>query len=167
MKKEHILYLLCHANAQRNDEDDFGRCLSPRGKRDLVHLCSHLKEISPQPEIVFCSRDERCRQTAEEISFFLKDAQIFYHHLLYLASGYTLLDLMGALDENVNTALIIGHKTALKQFIRLSLKDDELWKQKRRKNYSSSFFVTLSVSKKDGWRAFDLKKATLKDVFYP
>ena len=119
------------------------------------------------PEIVFCSRDDRCRQTAEEISFFLKDAQIVYHHLLYMASGYTLLDLMGSLDESVNTALILSHKTALKQFIRLSLKNDELWKQKRRKNYSSSFFVILSVPKKEGWRAFDWKKAILKDVFYP
>lgn len=167
MKKELILYLLCHANARKNDGADFKRCLSSRGRNDLIRLCSYLENISPLPEIAFCSRDDRCRQTAEEIGFFLKDAQVFYHHLLYLASGYTLLDLLGALNESVSTALILGHKRALKQFIRLSLENDEVWKQKRRKSYSSSFFVTLSVPRKDGWRAFDLKKATLKDVFYP
>ena len=85
MEKEHILYLLCHANARRNDGDDFKRCLSPRGRNDLIRLCSYLKNISPLPEIVFCSRDDRCRQTADEISFFLKDAQIIYRHLLYLS----------------------------------------------------------------------------------
>ena len=167
MKEEKILYLLCHAEAKDDEDNDFGRRLSLQGKQDLILLRRYLRRTFPRPEIAFCSKDDRCRQTAKEIKTFLKEAQIVYHHLLYMASGYTLLDLMGALDDKVQTALILTHEKPLKQFIRLSLKSDEEWKQKRQKGYSSSFFVTLSVPKKEGWRAFDFKKATLKDVFYP
>ena len=167
MEEEKILYLLCHAQAKNDEENDFGRRLSPQGKQDLILLRRYLRMTFPRPEVVFCSKDDRCRQTAEEIKTFLKNAQIVYHHLLYLASGYTLLDLMGALDDKVQTALILSHEKALKQFIRLSLRTDEMWQQRKRAGYSSSFFVTLAVPKKEGWRAFDFKKATLKDVFYP
>ena len=79
-KQEKELYLLRHAGGRRFQTSmmDFDRPLSERGKKRLIVLCDHLKKHPIAPEVIFCSKAKRARETFEGLSPFCHTGHIVF-----------------------------------------------------------------------------------------
>lgn len=104
--KAHRLYLMRHAEAavSGTDHRDFSRELTPAGRAQARALGELLAR--QRVEQVLCSTAARARQTAELLKL---PAPIKYLDQLYNAGSRQILAELSGLDDNVLTALVVGH----------------------------------------------------------
>ncbi len=162
------LYWLRNAHSEKatGGVDDFHRSLSKKGKKQVRSLCRYLqKREDVSPEVVFCSGAARCRQTFDMIADNLPNCHVVYHHFLYLASGYTVLELLSFLEDAVGSVLVVGHNRALSELANLLLLDGK--KQKALKKCRYATFVQVNFDDGIRWHEINFKKGFIQDVFYP
>ncbi len=108
MKK---LYIVRHAKASWEEEQtDFERLLSKRGRQDAGLMCDKLAEYHISPQYVLCSNARRTRETWEILSQTLSAVgQVDLSNDLYLASAQQLAMQIARLPETVSSAMIIAH----------------------------------------------------------
>jgi phosphohistidine phosphatase len=111
----HALHLLRHAKSSWADErlDDHDRPLSKRGRRDAELMARHLAKTGERPDLVLSSTAERTRATLEPLLERLKPKRVLLDRDLYLARGSALLDYLRNTDEEVGSALLVGHNPGL------------------------------------------------------
>lgn len=124
MANAKILYLLRHAKSSWKDSSlyDFDRPLNKRGKRDAPFMGGVLKDKGVLPDLIISSPAKRAittaRKVAKEIGY-PKD-HIIGNENIYEASVSDLLDLINALDDSLNSAMLVGHNptfTALANYL--------------------------------------------------
>ena len=122
----HTLHLLRHAKSSwANDKlDDRDRPLSKRGHRDAEIMARHLAAKGGKPDLVLSSTAARTRETLAPLLGRLKPRRILLDRDLYLAPGSALLEHLCNTDEEVTTALLIGHNPGLHE-LALLLADPE------------------------------------------
>lgn len=122
----HTLHLLRHAKSSWADDklDDHDRPLSRRGRRDAETMARHLAEAGRKPDLVLCSTAVRTRETLAPLLKRLKPHRILLDRDLYLAPGSALLEHVRDTDDEVGTALLIGHNPGLHE-LALLLADPE------------------------------------------
>ena len=105
------LYLLRHAKSSWDDAalDDHDRPLAGRGRRAAAAIARHMDEQGIAPELVLCSTALRARETCERLGL----TEVRYERGLYAASAEELLERVRAIDENVGTAMLIGHNPGM------------------------------------------------------
>ncbi len=167
-KQEKVLYLLRHAGGRRLQASlmDFDRPLSERGKKRLIVLCDHLKKHPIKPEVIFCSKAKRARQTCAYLKPFFPNARIVYHDYLYLASEYSLLELLNLVDDSICHILILGHETSLTNLVYLLLKKENC-PPPRSIHLTPCTLVQLHLGVDMGWVGFNYKQALLDEIFSP
>lgn len=111
----HALHLLRHAKSSWTDEalDDHDRPLSKRGRRDADAIARHLADQGGTPDLVLSSTAVRARATLASLLERLKPRRVLLDRALYLAPGAALLEYLRNTDENMGSALLVGHNPGL------------------------------------------------------
>jgi phosphohistidine phosphatase len=111
------LYLLRHAKAQKAvpGEDDLNRPLIKRGRENAEDVQIWFKANKVRPDVVLCSPSARTRETLEIVQPALGDPKIVYDAALYGASPQALNAMLGRLERDVTSALIVGHNPGIEE----------------------------------------------------
>ncbi len=167
-KQEKVLYLLRHAGGRRVQTSlmDFDRPLSERGKKRLIVLSNHLEKYPIEPEVIFCSKAKRARQTCAYLKPCFPKARVVYHDYLYLASEYSLLELLNLIDDSICHILILGHETSLTNLVYLLLEKEQSPPVKSFR-VTPGTLIRLRLAVNRGWVGFNYKQAVMDDIFSP
>ncbi len=114
------LLLLRHAKSSWDDKslDDYDRPLNGRGERAAPQIGMIMRERQVVPDIVLCSPAKRTRQTARlALGAAQGDAEIIFDDRIYLAAGFTLMEVLSQLSRQCQVALLIGHNPGLEDLL--------------------------------------------------
>ena len=105
------LHLLRHAKSSWKEPglDDHERPLSKRGRAAASAIAKHMKRTAIAPDIVICSTAVRTKETLEPIAKKLKPAKVIFEVGIYEVAESELWKHVGALPEQADTVLMIGH----------------------------------------------------------
>jgi len=116
------LILVRHAKSSWNDAalPDRERPLNDRGKRDLARMCKRLAERGVKPDLIVSSPALRALATAEVIAKKLdyKRKHIAVSDRLYAGQADDLLEVMRALDDELQSVMLVGHNPELTELAR-------------------------------------------------
>ncbi len=111
------LFLVRHADASglSPSNQDVDRPLSERGEQDLARVAQKLNRLNLRPDFIVSSTATRALSTAKGIArgFGLPEESIHFLSKLYLASAKTILKVIRDLDEDIDSAVIVGHNPGL------------------------------------------------------
>ena len=111
------LYLVRHAKSSWKYPklDDFERPLNKRGRRNAPFMGSVLKKRNVAPELVLSSPANRAATTARTIADHIDYPldEIQYSENIYSFSEAALIHMIRQIDDNVQTAMVVGHNPAL------------------------------------------------------
>jgi len=118
------LYLVRHAKSSWDDPDlaDFERSLNKRGKRDAPFMARRIAEQGAKPDIIISSPAKRAILTARAFAEALEypEHDIVQNKAVYLADVSGLLQIIRAIDNSKEQAMIFGHNpgfTSLANFL--------------------------------------------------
>jgi len=111
------LYLMRHAESSWSGTDlsDFDRTLNERGIRDAPEMGRRLKVRGPLPEIILCSPAKRAMQTFENMGLGIEN--VVFDERIYAASTGELLDIIQSLENDCDSAMLIGHNPTMARLI--------------------------------------------------
>ena len=114
--------LLRHAKSKRGPEyeTDFERPLAGRGERDAPRMGAFLAEQGPMPDMILSSAAERARQTAllcAEAADYM--GEIRFEETLYDSGVDGAMELFWALDNAVQTVLMVGHNPDIAELVEM------------------------------------------------
>jgi phosphohistidine phosphatase len=115
------LFLIRHAKSSWDDADlaDHDRPLAPRGERALKLIAEHLGREGVRPALVLCSSAVRTRETLERIAPALGEGiPVKIESGLYGASEQRLLERLRAVDDGVESVMLIGHNPGVAELAR-------------------------------------------------
>ncbi|MDH2426736.1 histidine phosphatase family protein [Sphaerisporangium sp. TRM90804] len=97
---------------------DRERPLTDRGERDAGRAGETLKRLGLSPGLVLCSPSARTRRTTElALAVLAPDALVRVEHDIYEAYPDELLELVGRVDEEVSTLLLVGHNPGVHEMV--------------------------------------------------
>ena len=107
------LFLLRHAKAEMDSPDgsDFGRPLSERGKRDAARMGEKMRQLGLRFDRVLASPAHRVVETVEAVG----ELAPTFDRRIYNAAMAQLLEVVRAVDDNVESLLIVGHNPGIGQ----------------------------------------------------
>jgi phosphohistidine phosphatase len=161
------LFLLRHAKSSWEDPglDDHDRPLAPRGRRAAKLIAEHLRRERTSPELVLCSSARRTRETLERILSSLgEEVPVEIERELYAASEKRLLERLRAVDDRVESVMLIGHNPGVEQLALTVAGSGEKLEAIRRK-YPTGALATLELSGR--WRELGPGSAELTDFVTP
>jgi phosphohistidine phosphatase len=161
MKRVHLLR---HAKSswKARGVPDHDRPLAPRGRRAAKTIAGHLLEQGIEPELVLCSTARRARETLERIEAVLGTPVVRFEPELYGAIAGTLLERLRAVEDAVDSVLLIGHNPAVHQLaLQLAHPTREL-----EAKFPTGALATL-VFAGSGWRALAPDGADLTEFVRP
>jgi phosphohistidine phosphatase len=161
------LFLLRHAKSSWDDPDlaDHDRPLAPRGRRAATLIAEHMRAERLSPELVLCSSAARTRETLERLAPALGEGvQVQIEPELYGASDERLLERLRAVDDGVESLMLIGHNPGVEQLaLRLAARGEKLAEVRRK--YPTAALATLEF---DGrWTELRSGGAELTDFVTP
>ena len=161
------LFLLRHAKSSWDDPGlaDHDRPLAPRGERAAKVIARYLREERIAPDLVLCSSSRRTRETLDRIAPALgNEVRVEIERELYAASADRLLERLRAVDDDVESVMLIGHNPGIEQ-LALSLAGDGEKLADVRRKYPTAALATLEF---DGrWSALEPGTARLADFVKP
>ncbi|MDZ8119862.1 SixA phosphatase family protein [Pontiella agarivorans] len=111
------LYLVRHAKSSwvNPSYSDFDRPLNDRGRHDAPEMGRRLKEKGILPEIIISSPARRATETLDGLNRELQvnPDSVFMQKRLYEASTEILIEIIQALNNTADSALIIGHNPSM------------------------------------------------------
>ncbi|WP_139983263.1 SixA phosphatase family protein [Nocardioides litoris] len=108
------LVVMRHAKAEPDGPSDFERALAQRGHGDAVAAGAWLAESGVEPEHALVSAALRTRQTWEHVcrgAGWSLEPEL--DRGLYAAGVDTAIDLLRLLDDDVTTAVVVGHNPTM------------------------------------------------------
>jgi len=114
------LYLMRHAKSSWENAGiaDFDRPLNDRGIRAAVFMGSLARERSLLPEMIVCSTAERARQTQELFCAAAGFDGVAATDIgIYEAPAGRLVEIISALDDRYDSAMLIGHNPGMEGLI--------------------------------------------------
>jgi phosphohistidine phosphatase len=161
------LLILRHAKSSWKDAGlaDHDRPLAPRGRKAAKVMAEHLRTERPAPELVLCSSARRTRETLERIAPGLgQEVAVRIEPELYAASAQRLLERLRAVEDGVESVLLIGHNPGLEELaISLVASGSKLAAIKRK--YPTGALATLEFAGR--WRDLQPRSAELRDFVTP
>ena len=116
------LILLRHAKSSWSEPTlaDYERPLNKRGRRDAPEMADRLRRRGPRPDRVVTSGARRTRQTADALvdALGLTAGQVEHDRDLYLADAERLLRFVHALDDRLQTVVVVAHNPGLTELVR-------------------------------------------------
>ena len=115
------VYLLRHAKSNWSDpyQIDKDRVLADRGVNDAVLLGSYVKRNSLNPNIIYCSTAQRCKQTLSlmNLGSDTRKKDIIYDDDLYGCHVSFLLNILFHQDKGVDSILLVNHEPTLSDLV--------------------------------------------------
>lgn len=111
------LILVRHAKSDWNDPflSDFERTLNKRGTADAPVMASRFAEMNIAPDLIVSSPAIRafttCKFFAKELKY--DESNIKLDQEIYDASAGSVLNIIGDMDDSVNTLMLFGHNPAI------------------------------------------------------
>jgi phosphohistidine phosphatase len=161
------LFLLRHAKSSWDDSElvDHDRPLAPRGRRAATLIAEHLGQEGITPALVLCSSARRTRETLDRIIPALGEGiSVQIERELYAASEQRLLDRLRAVEDGVESLLLIGHNPGVEQ-LALSLAGGGQKLVVLRRKYPTGALATLEFSGR--WGDLRPGRAELTDFVTP
>jgi phosphohistidine phosphatase len=161
------LFLLRHAKSSWSDPElvDHDRPLAPRGRRALKLIAEHLGREGVTPALVLCSSARRTRETLERIAPALGEGiPVQIERELYAASEQRLLERLRAVEDDVESLMLIGHNPGVEQ-LALSLAGSGQNLAGIRRKYPTGALATLEFSGR--WGDLQPGRAELTDFVTP
>lgn len=161
------LFLLRHAKSSWSDSElvDHDRPLAPRGRRALKLIAEHLGREGVTPALVLCSSARRTRETLERIAPALGEGiPVQIERELYAASEQRLLERLRAVEDGVESVMLIGHNPGVAQ-LALSLAGRGQNLAGLRRKYPTGALATLDFSGR--WGDLQPGRAELTDFVTP
>ena len=94
--------------------DDFDRPLNERGNKAAPKMANWLISKSIKPDVIICSSAKRTSETLAHIQpAFDQSTATIMEPNLYLASSERLFESAAALDDTVQTAMLLGHNPGM------------------------------------------------------
>mgnify|MGYP006144117697 FL=1 len=158
-----ILYLLRHAKSRKDNPDlkDFERPLAERGISDLPVMAERFKAKNGRVDCIICSPAVRTKTTAkmfaQEIGF--PGDEIGSNPELYFAGSNMFLKAASLLDDEYESAMLVGHNPAITEFANEMANADI-------DNIPTCGLLQLSLPI-DTWAEIEFSKAELVDFDYP
>jgi phosphohistidine phosphatase len=116
------LYLVRHAKSSwKYDVDDHKRPLKNRGERDAQLVSKKVStEIEP-PQRIISSDATRALATAQffKTALSIRDANFEITHQLYDFSGQEVMRIIKALNDDLDTVMIVGHNHAFTSVVNM------------------------------------------------
>ena len=155
------LQLLRHAKSSWNDPalDDHDRPLSERGRAAAALVGARLAAAGAAPGLILCSTALRARETCEGVAAaFDAPPPCRYDERLYLASGGRILDLVGALGDEVPARVMaIGHDPGLRTLAAaLAEAADPAAARKLRRKFATATLAEFDFAAV-GWRELEAR----------
>jgi phosphohistidine phosphatase len=167
VKTVRTLFLLRHAKSSWEDPElaDHDRPLAPRGRSAAKLIAKHLRRQKVAPVLVLCSPALRTRETLELIAPVLdEEVPVQVEGELYGASEQMLLERVRAVDDGVESLLLIGHNPGVEQLaLLLAGTGHEVGALARK--YPTGALATLEFS--GGWRELGAGRARLTGFVTP
>lgn len=167
MKK---LYLLRHAHAASGDGniEDQDRPLNEVGHKECKTVGQYLKEQSINPDLVLCSSAKRTRET---IALVIEAAGINppvnYLKELYYNSTDAIYQILGEVDDQVDSVIIVSHNPSIHQCaVSLVKEGDTDLIMKMNGKFSPASFASFSLPI-DSWDEIRPGSATLDHFVTP
>lgn len=157
------LYLLRHAKSSWDNPDlkDFERPLAARGLNDIPLIAERFLHRKGSVGSITCSPAMRTKATAklfaEQIDFPVDD--IGSNPELYFAGESMFLKAASLVDENCESAMLVGHNPAITEFVNIMANTDI-------DNIPTCGLVELSLPIED-WSGIQFGSATLVEFDYP
>ena len=108
------LIIARHAKSDWNSGcTDFDRPLNERGLIEAPIMALRLKDINIIPNIIFTSKANRTKQTAEIYSEILGISKIEYIDSLYTGTERDYKNFIKLIPDNIQTAMIVGHNPSV------------------------------------------------------
>jgi phosphohistidine phosphatase len=161
------LLLLRHAKSSWDDPKltDHDRPLAPRGRRATKLIAEHLRRESVAPSLVLCSSARRTQETLERIAPALGEpVAVQIESDLYAAFEQRLLERLRALEEDVESVLLIGHNPSIER-LALDLAGSGVKLADVRRKFPTGALATLEFS--GPWQELGPGTATLADFVTP
>src|SRR5690554_1307634 len=96
---------------------DHRRPLNPRGRADAPLIGARLSKLGWVPSVALCSDATRTRETFELIAPSFAECELRLFSELYLPRIPDILDALATLEDEVETALILGHNPGFEQVV--------------------------------------------------
>ena len=112
------LYLLRHAKSSWEDGSlaDHDRPLAPRGERAARAMGRHLAQSGTAPDEVLCSSARRALETLARLRAALDpEPRVRTERAVYQATSEKLLARIRAVDDIVESLLVIGHEPTISE----------------------------------------------------
>jgi phosphohistidine phosphatase len=161
------LFLLRHAKSSWEDPElaDHDRPLAPRGRRAAKLIAEHLRRQTVAPALVLCSSALRTRQTLEWIAPVLgEEVPVQIDGELYAASEQVLLERVRAVEDGIESLLLIGHNPGVERLALLVAGSGHEVGALARK-YPTGALATLEFSGR--WRELGAGRAKLTGFVTP
>jgi phosphohistidine phosphatase len=161
------LLLLRHAKSSWDEPDlvDHDRPLAPRGEHALTLIAEYLAREGVTPALVLCSSAQRTRDTLERIAAPLGEGvAVQIERGLYGASEQGLLERLRAVDDGVESLMLIGHNPGVAELAR-SLAGSGRNLADLRGKYPTGALATLEFSGR--WADLQRGRAELTDFVTP
>jgi phosphohistidine phosphatase len=161
------LFLLRHAKSSWDEPGlaDHDRPLAPRGRRALKLMAEHLGREGVRPALVLCSSARRTRETLEAIAPALGEGiSVQIERELYGASEQRLLERLRAVEDDVESLMLIGHNPGVEQ-LALSLAGSGQNLGGPRRKYPTGALATLEFTSR--WGDLQPGRAELTDFVTP
>lgn len=108
------LLLFRHGQAVPHDKGpDRDRTLTQTGRDDTIAIARQLQESGIDPEIVLVSPASRTRETWDCARAYFSRAKESFIPDLYLATPEIILSHLHMIEDNIKSAMIVGHNPAL------------------------------------------------------
>jgi len=157
------LYLIRHAKSDWSDEtlSDFDRPLNKRGMKDAPLMGSHLTDKGIRPDLIISSPALRAKTTAltiaQALSYPLES--IRYDHDLYASDPETILSIIRAVSDDIDTLFVFGHNPEFTECANLITGGDI-------NNIPTCGVVEMRLIK-EGWKSIGENSAELRGFDFP
>ncbi|NPA66679.1 MAG: histidine phosphatase [Epsilonproteobacteria bacterium] len=157
------IYFFRHAKAKNfhQDESDFEREISNKGKKQIRTISSYLKLRGILPDLILSSCALRAQQTAIGLCDTLEyNGKIDYLNQLYRgSSSKDILDIIEIQDDRYDTLFVIGHHPDITELVN-TLTDEHISKV-------PSMGVVAIKFNIDSWSKLEVKKGKVDFFIFP
>lgn len=107
------LVLVRHSKASHDALSDISRPLTDKGHGMAEKLAKEISRRLGGLDALLVSPAARARETAQPLSQRMKPADVRVEEGIYTSGPQGILDLVLALDESVNSAVVVGHEPTI------------------------------------------------------